>query len=1031
MRMNKYLASTLFTGLFITAGFLSPATAQEQSLQPQGAWAITKINRSAEGGNSYCTLSRKYDEGVVLSLGRNATEEYSLAIDFQKPVFEKDKSLKISLQPGPGQIRAYDMIPTSEKAVVIRLGWDTGFFDSLNQSQQMKVKISDKAYSFAMPEITKGQGDLKECMEGLKTAGKKGNDKAAAKADTKDVLNAEAGKTSGEFEAGKSAASVTAIVESQEKGLLASFADSIKAQEPKLKNDEAPSRRSNFNSKTAKKDSADARPEPVEVADAKADVPPPELIRRPPPSEKVLLEEGARKAQENTAQKLAMTAPAAQETLPPVAPAHSKAETKEEAELEPKKDKVAAKAAADKEAAEEKAVADAEKELAKLQAEKQMLQQRLDAAKAQQEKMSKPEEVAATKARADELAIKNKQLEDSLRQSQVRIAETAVNTESKALRKIADLEVKLAAAQKDNSDLAKQLESFKLQQEDGRLSFVAGDWNLENATKRFNEAEREIRRLGLQLEQERTSCNREKASIENMLFDPAVADNAQIQRLTKLEDDLDAANAKLANQSKAIQDAVNAQLAAKTQTLEAEKAASAAQVASLQKSLSDREASIAILQKDSAASQIAVAEKAQLTQQIAELQKTLAAKESGVSTQTAAMQAQITTLQSTLTAKDQELAAFKGKPNTDQQAVALSTQVKTLTDTLAARDKALADAIAAPKADPKMGDHISALEKSQAALKAEADALRDQNIILRADSEKLRIQLADVIGNSSSRTDQVASMQLEMDTMRRQLQTKDTQLATYQNQIAVLQQNSAQLKNRLTVLDDTRSSNTDEVSGLTRQVQQLQKQISDMDRRALESASAAPVAMPIPAPIPTPILRERSVSAETLDKVTPAAGTSVYTQDTAKAESYDAGNINSLLQKAGIGNNGVQKAGGGFSGADNFSWTDSSNVRGLASVKSLGSVSFDTMVDQYIGYQRGQCGGGDFASMPSPTNGSATKRMALYEIACVKRGENTASSLIFFEDQGRFIAISNQIGAADMDIAMDSRDKIAGFVRGL
>ncbi len=1035
MRLNKYLASTLFTGLFITAGFLSPATAQEQSLQPQGAWAITKIDRSSEGGNSYCTLSRKYDDGVVLSLGRNATEEYSLAIDFQKPVFEKDKSLKINLQPGPGQIRAYDMMPTSEKAVVIRLGWDTGFFDSLNQSQQMKVKISDKAYSFAMPEITKGQGDLQECMEGLKTAGKKGDDKSAA-ADTKDVLNAEAGKASGEFEAGKTAASVTASVESQEKGLLASFADSIKAQEPKLGNDEAPSKRSNFNSKTAKKDSADARPEPVNVADAKADVPPPELIRRPPPSDKVLPEAGASKAQDNTAQKLAMTAPAAQEALPPVAPAPVKAEpkveTKKEQKQDSKQDKVAAKAAAEKDAAEEKAVADAEKELAKLQAEKQMLQQRLDAAKAQQEKMGKPEEIAAAKARADELAIKNKQLEDSLRQSQVRIAETAVNTESKALRKIADLEVKLAAAQKDNADLAKQLDSFKLQQEDGRLSVVAGDWNLENATKRFNEAEREIRRLGLQLEQERTSCNREKASIEQMLFDPAVADSAQIQRLTKLEDDLDAANAKLADQSKAIQDAVNAQLATKTQTLEAEKAAAAAQVASLQKSLADREASIAMLQKDSAASQTAVAEKAQLTQQIAELQKTLAAKDAGVSTQTAAMQAQITTLQSTLTAKDQELAAFKGKPNTDQQVAALSTQVKTLTDTLAAKDKALADAIAVPKADPKMGDHIAALEKSQAALKAEADALRDQNIILRADSEKLRIQLADVIGNSSSRTDQVASMQLEMDTMRRQLQTKDTQLATYQNQIAVLQNDSAQLKNRLTVADDKGNSNTDEVSSLTRQVQQLQKQISDMDRRQQSSVSAAPVAMPVPAPIPTPILRERSVSAETLDKVTPAAGTSVYTQPTeAKAANYDAGNINSLLQKAGIGNNGVQKAGGGFSGADNFSWTDSSNVRGLASVKSLGSVSFDTMVDQYIGYQRGQCGGGDFASMPSPTNGSATKRMALYEIACVKGGENTASSLIFFEDQGRFIAISNQIGAADMDIAMDSRDKIAGFVRGL
>ncbi|HEU4839730.1 MAG TPA: hypothetical protein VFS88_10035, partial [Micavibrio sp.] len=136
-----------------------------------------------------------------------------------------------------------------------------------------------------------------------------------------------------------------------------------------------------------------------------------------------------------------------------------------------------------------------------------------------------------------------------------------------------------------------------------------------------------------------------------------------------------------------------------------------------------------------------------------------------------------------------------------------------------------------------------------------------------------------------------------------------------------------------------------------------------------------------------------------------------------------------LLQKAGLSVGSVSKT-SGMPGAENFGWTDGGNVKGTASVK-MSSGGFDNQVSQYIAQQKSQCGGGDFASMPSPTNSGGVKRTALYETACVSGGSSVSSSLLFFEDQGRFIAISNQINAADMDIAMDSRDKIASFVRGL
>lgn len=1090
MRMNRYLASTLFTGLFVTASFLSPAMGQEQTLQPQGSWAVSKIDKAAQGGNSYCTLSRKYDDGVVLSLGRNQTEEYSVAIDFQKQVFTKDKSLKINLQPGPGQIRSYDLMPASDKAVVVRLGFDNGFFESLNKSQQMKVKIADKSYAFAMPQIAKGQADLEECMEGLQAAAKsaKGADKTAAA--SKDVLNADP-KASKAFDAAKSGEKLAAAP------LPEAAPAAAAAEEPEIKissNDEDAPKRRNFASKSSADDDARvaAKEEPKEEKIA-------ELPRREKPR---MPEPEAQKAETTSAPAAAAQTGEAEPAAKMAAVSPAAAFEKDEAAQKALQKQIA-DLKAQNEALKQKSAtpsADTQKQLAAIEAEKAALQQKLNAAQMDKAKGPKPEDIAEAELRQKELEAKNQQLEESLRQAQVRIGETAINTETKSIRRIAELESKLQAAQNDNSTLAKQLESLRVQSEDHSVTAIAGDWDLEKATKRYNEAEREIRRLGLQLEQERTSCNREKAQIEQMLFDPAVADQKQIQRLSQLESDLKAAQAKVADTQKMVQDQVNQQVAAqvaqKTGTLEqqikslqAEKAGVDAQVASLQKSLADREASVAKLQKSAAEAQTAAADKAKLTQQIADMQKVLAAGDAAFAkkeqelaalkaqpkadpAQVSALQAQIKSMSDAIALKDKAVAdaqaaatAAAAQPKADPaqitamqaqikamndalalkdkavidaqnaakaaqaaaatpqaQLVALQAQNKAMNDALAMKDKAIADAQAKSKTDPAVLKQIGDLQTSMTSIKADNDALRDQNIVLRQEADKLRLQLSDATTNGGARADQLASLQLQIDTLKRQAATKDTQIATFQNQLASAQQESSQLKSRLSVADSSRSSNTEEVSALTRQVQQLQKQVTDMQaeksRRPDQTAMAETYANIMPSAggyaAPAQVQRVPAIASTAL----PAA---------AAMSGYDNGAIQSLLQKSGVSAN-VTRASSGFAGADNFGWNDG-NVKGLASVKVLGGANFDDMVNQYIAYQKGQCPG-DFASMPSPSNGGGAKRMAMYEIACVG-GTNQSASLLFFEDQGRFIAVANQIDAANMDVAMDSRDKIAGFVRGL
>ena len=78
------------------------------------------------------------------------------------------------------------------------------------------------------------------------------------------------------------------------------------------------------------------------------------------------------------------------------------------------------------------------------------------------------------------------------------------------------------------------------------LKLSGSDWNLEQATRRYNEAEREIRRLGSQLEQARTQCSVEKKEIEYMLFDPEIATQQQISKLMTLESEVNAAKDALA-----------------------------------------------------------------------------------------------------------------------------------------------------------------------------------------------------------------------------------------------------------------------------------------------------------------------------------------------------------------------------------------------------------------------------------------------------------------------------------------------------
>jgi len=105
--------------------------------------------------------------------------------------------------------------------------------------------------------------------------------------------------------------------------------------------------------------------------------------------------------------------------------------------------------------------------------------------------------------------------------------------------KITELEDKLAMLQGENQTLNEELKATLEEAKEERLSISSNNWNLERATMRYNEAERQIDRLGRQIKNVRMQCNQEKSELERMLFDPELTEQQQLSKLSSLEAELE------------------------------------------------------------------------------------------------------------------------------------------------------------------------------------------------------------------------------------------------------------------------------------------------------------------------------------------------------------------------------------------------------------------------------------------------------------------------------------------------------------
>ncbi|HOO50928.1 MAG TPA: hypothetical protein PLK94_06540, partial [Alphaproteobacteria bacterium] len=163
---KKSIASALMIGYLGCTALVMPSNPAfaAQTVSAKSSWSVSRVASIAQG--NYCTMAQKYDNNAILSFARSVNGEYSLAMDFQSPVFSGSEE-NISVQAGNGQSSTYKVTPQSQQVAVISLGRDEEFFKALESSQKLNIKFSGADLSFKTDRFKDGKSELVTCLSGL------------------------------------------------------------------------------------------------------------------------------------------------------------------------------------------------------------------------------------------------------------------------------------------------------------------------------------------------------------------------------------------------------------------------------------------------------------------------------------------------------------------------------------------------------------------------------------------------------------------------------------------------------------------------------------------------------------------------------------------------------------------------------------------------------------------------------------------------------------------------------------------------
>ncbi|MGZ9096769.1 MAG: hypothetical protein ACXW30_00545 [Micavibrio sp.] len=921
------LLSTVFCGGMLV---LSTNAQAVETFRPQGNWAVSKVAAKQTGATPYCALARRFGNGSILTFARNSFNETSVAVDFPAGDFQTGKNYTVVFDPGQGETRSYQTMPVSERGVVIRMGRDDKFYTALEQSGQLGVNIDDQSFVFALPDVQGGTQDLAACL---------GTTIEPAAGEVQETAQPVQVVETKVAQAPVPAPAPVPVVDNSQ-------LQSLQEENIRLRNALERERRV-YEDKMQQADNTSATAEL---------------------SEKLrLLEIENRELRAQAAN--AVAAPVAIAAAPVTCEANPANETetlalKSEAtvlrdennrlklEIQTQQQQIAALVEAQKSAPVEKISAGPSADVI-------ALEKRAGEAEIQ---------LAGLKDQVGKLQAENNALKATISAAQVTASSSTEDLKANVatISKMKALEAQLAEIQSERDRLAGEVASIKNADADGRVQISSENWNLEQATRRFNEAEKEIRRLGSTLEQERAKCAVEKKDLEYMLFDPKIAEKQQIAKLINLEEQLIQAKATLEQQA----DGDKEQVAAyekRVQDLESRVAAETQKISAAESRAKDLEqqlsvAKLSLQQAGGDKEKIAAFEQSvkTLEQQLAEANTAL--KDAGGDKE------RIASYEKNVKTLEQELAA--AKTALQQQAGSDNAKIASYEANIKALEQKLAVAVT----------ETASLRKNVEVLERERGAANDQVAIVNA----LKQEIASLNG-------QVENLQSEKSGMAAQL----AQIST---------------------------SAGGDATSTTRAKPPVEVERVDYDAVAVGNpvpvtAQALEASVPVMASIP------QVVSVPVPELVAAAAPSNLKLMKQSEMESL-------LSQAGVDVSGGVQPIGTATgNGRVAYRW-QTGGLFGTAEQKGVDSPSqFDGYVSEYLNKTKSRCTG-QFAAIPALVDNAGGNRISAYEIACVDdTGAGASAALIFESRNGVFTTIAHESSPESMDIAMDARDKIIAVLQ--
>ena len=1056
------------------------AAAKAETAEAKTGWAISRVASMTQG--SYCTMAQKFGNNSVVTIGQNTNGEYSLAFDFQEAKFKAGKKLTASVRVGSGSAQTFEIEPQTSQTLVLGVGADAGFAKSLKESPLLQLDVSGDSFSYKLARIEDGQSELATCLSGLKSPAvpapsSDGNNKSKAtgsKADKLEQARAAEPRAEDILQAEPSSGGNVGddILQAQEENLrLKSTLGNAKEEEKKSLGRDNPALGDlqeklrvleNENSDLRKK--AEVQDKAPKVVDLTADLKKAEVDLDLAKKQNADLQ-----AQISTLEKGAQGQKEAAEKLVEIQKDLQKSQRdmttfKAENETLRNQVKIGAKAG-ESGAAESLKLADLQAENAKLLAEIDALKNRPqpDLAKAGKDT---PQEIKELKEKIAALQMENTDLKArDVQAAAIQPAAGADDSEQRA--QLRALKSQMDTLVSENGLLKNTLEKVQKESEKSQLKAAGGNWDLEQATRRFQESQREIRRLGALLEGQKAKCVQEKKDIEYMLFDPELAKSAQISMLGTLEDQLTAKDLEISRlKEKAGNGGISPEQQAQLNSLKEDSAQKAAEISELKAQLAQSNTQASGRAEQEAQLRSAKEALSQKEVKLAELEKKLSEIEGETTNLSAKSQADLLATKAQLDEKakkvsdlEAQLAAVKNETSAKLGSVAqkdaeyallkkelqdAQTQVSVL------NSKSQADGLAVKAQLDEKTKKVADLEAQLAAVKTETStklgslAQKDADYaLLQKQLQEAQAQLSSF--NTKSQSDQmyvkaqldektkkvaeleaqILSAQTEfsakLDVATRQSQVQGQQINDLQKQLDQAKSAQSTVEAKATVdqsssllaLQSQLSQGNQRIGELENQIQMLRSEASSARVAQVEPAAGPAAVIPAAPLAPTPVVAPVSYSSR-------AASSS-------PSGFKSSDDFSSLLKSAGVTvQGGVHAAAASSTSYRAYSWkTDS--LYGSAEQRAMSSSGYEAAVDQYLSRAKSRCGG-EYAAIPAQVSTGAAQSKA-FEIACVNSKGGTSASVLFTYSDGVMTTIAHEGRAEAMDIAMEARDRVAGQVR--